>query len=226
MTLARNWSCWGAETQEHSSAEHKACCVTCHKAPAFNPRGGSKRDHWCWVSGILDQPLKEETAGMSPLILSCILLLHIEAGHAQSRGRDRVTHFLPLFHRQENWDPVASGDFPLGNRECQTRDLEPGLQIFSPLLVWTGKRNKNQSLHPFVTMSQATATAHIHRASTLLLWACWVPFPAVRQCSHTNVWPKQVSVARWYLFKVKSVCAKQTLLGLAISAQVSHTFPY
>lgn len=70
MTLARKWSFWGAETQEHSSAEHKASCVTCHKAPAFRSGGGGERDHWYWISGASDQTLKEETAGVRLFILS------------------------------------------------------------------------------------------------------------------------------------------------------------
>lgn len=64
--------------------------------------GRGKRDHWYWVSEISDQTLKEETAGVGPLILSCTILLHIELGHAQARGGESVIHLQPLFHRQEN----------------------------------------------------------------------------------------------------------------------------
>lgn len=57
---------------------------------------------WCWVSGAPGQTLKEETAGVGPLLLSCPLLLHRELGRAQARGRDCVIRFLPRFHRQKN----------------------------------------------------------------------------------------------------------------------------
>lgn len=87
------------------------------------------------------------------------------------------------------------------------------------LLAETGERNKSQSLEVFVPAKQTGASAHLHLASfALILGTCCVLFPAVSRCPHHSVWPRQISAAGCARLNAKSVCAKQTLLGLAPSA--------
>jgi hypothetical protein len=68
------------------------------------------------------------------------------------------------FDTMQHW-----GGLSLRQIACQIWDSGPGLQIPQPLMVWTGKRNKNQSLQPPVTTWQARAPAHLHLVLFTLL---------------------------------------------------------
>lgn len=121
---------------------------------AWRWAGGGERDHWYWVSGVPDQTPEEETAGVGPLILSCTVLLHIELGHAQARGGDWVTQLLPV-----SWTGKSRccsvRRLTSGHQRVSHMRLATSLQILSPLLMRTEKRDTNQSSRLFVTMSQA-----------------------------------------------------------------------
>ena len=161
---------------------------------------------------------------MRPLILSCTLLLHTGAGHAQARGKDRAIHFLPLIQGQEAV-PRQHQDTCLWARESIRHGTQNQVSRFPT--VHLGREEKEKSKPPALchTMSHP---GHGHSRSTPTSGLLHTPF-----VSPLSAVPgRQLMLACKCLaraacdvcLKARTAREKQTLLGVAPFTQVSHTF--